>query len=68
MVDDMSSLCIVIVILEAKLEHLPMQPGDVPSTAADMRGLVAWVGFQPNTRVIDGVANFDQWYRDFYNV
>ena len=54
--------------IESEKNFLPMQPGDVPSTAADMRGLAAWVGFQPNTRVVDGVASFVHWYRDFYNV
>ena len=54
--------------IKSEKSFLPMQPGDVPSTAADMRELAAWVGFQPNTKVIDGVANFVQWYRCFYNV
>ena len=54
--------------IEAIKEFLPMQPGDVPATSADTRELAAWVGFQPNTSVIDGVANFVQWYRDFYDV
>lgn len=54
--------------VEAKKNFLPMQPGDVPSTSADMRELVAWIGFQPNTPILDGVAAFVQWYRDFYNV
>ncbi len=54
--------------VEAVKNFLPMQPGDVPSTAADTRELAAWIGFQPDTRVGDGVANFVQWYRSFYNV
>ena len=54
--------------IEAIKEFLPMQPGDIPATSADTRELAAWVGFQPNTSVIDGVANFVQWYRDFYDV
>jgi len=33
-----------------------------------MRELAAWIGFRPNTPVTEGVANFVQWYRDFYNV
>ena len=47
---------------------LPMQPGDVPATSADTHELGAWVGFWPNTPVIDGVAKFVEWYRDFYDV
>ena len=54
--------------IEAEKNFLPMQPGDVPSTAADMRELAAWIGFRPNTPVTEGVANFVQWYRNFYNV
>jgi UDP-glucuronate 4-epimerase len=54
--------------VEAEKNFLPMQPGDVPSTAADMRELAAWIGFRPNTPVTEGVANFVQWYRNFYNV
>ena len=54
--------------MEAIKEFLPMQPGDVPATSADTRELGAWVGFQPNTPVTDGVANFVRWYRGFYNV
>ena len=54
--------------IKAIKEFLPMQPGDVPATSADTRELGAWVGFQPNTPVTDGVAKFVEWYRDFYDV
>ena len=54
--------------VEAIKEFLPMQPGDVPATSADTQELRAWVGFQPNTSVTDGVANFVKWYRGFYGV
>ena len=54
--------------MEAIKEFLPMQPGDVPATSADTRELGAWVGFQPNTPVADGVAKFAGWYRGFYDV
>jgi len=49
-------------------EFLPMQPGDVPATAADTSALEAWTGFKPNTPVKDGVARFVAWYREFYGV
>ena len=45
---------------------LPMQPGDVPATAADTSTLEAWTGFRPNTSVKEGVARFVEWYRAFY--
>ena len=54
--------------IKAIKEFLPMQPGDVPATSADTRELGAWVGFQPNTPVTDGVAKFVEWYRIFYDV
>ena len=53
--------------IEAKKNFLPMQPGDVPATSADTSKLGAWVGFQPNTPVTDGVAKFVEWYRGFYD-
>ncbi len=44
----------------------PMQPGDVRATAADTSALEAWVGFQPSTRIQQGVEAFARWYRDIY--
>jgi UDP-glucuronate 4-epimerase len=49
-------------------EFLPLQPGDVPATAADTSAIEAWTGFKPNTPVKAGVARFVAWYRDFYGV
>jgi UDP-glucuronate 4-epimerase len=54
--------------IEAEKNFLPMQPGDVPATFANTSELDAWVGFKPNTPVIDGVARFVEWYRAFYCV
>ena len=53
--------------IKATKNFLPMQPGDVPTTSADTGELRAWVGFQPNTPVTDGVAKFVEWYRGFYD-
>lgn len=47
---------------------LPIQPGDMHSTAADVSALAAWVGFKPATPVSEGVARFVRWYREFYQV
>ena len=47
---------------------LPLQPGDVPDTYADVTALVEDVGYQPQTRVEDGIAKFVSWYRDYYGV
>jgi len=52
----------------AEKEFLPMQPGDVPATAADTSALETWTGFKPNTPVKVGVERFVTWYREFYGV
>lgn len=49
-------------------EFLPMQPGDVPETYADVRSLVEAVGFQASTPIEEGLPRFVEWYRDYYNV
>jgi len=54
--------------ITANKQLLPMQPGDVPDTYADVEDLVEQFGYQPATRVEDGVAEFVRWYRDFYRV
>ena len=54
--------------IEAKKELLPMQPGDVPDTYADVSSLVEDTGYQPSTDVETGVKAFVDWYRDFYKV
>jgi UDP-glucuronate 4-epimerase len=54
--------------IKAIKEFLPMQPGDVPATAADTSALESWVSFKPNTPVREGVARFVAWYREFYGV
>ena len=53
---------------KAEKELLPLQPGDVPDTYADVSDLVADFGYKPKTTVEEGVANFVQWYRDYYRV
>jgi UDP-glucuronate 4-epimerase len=45
---------------------LPLQPGDVPRTFADLDALVADIGFQPRTPIEEGIQRFVDWYRDFY--
>ena len=53
---------------KAEKNFLPLQPGDVPATYADIDALMNDVGFKPNTRIEDGIANFVKWYRDYYKV
>jgi len=53
---------------KAKLDLLPMQPGDVLATEADTTALEAVTGFKPAMPVEEGVKRFVAWYRDFYRV
>ena len=53
---------------KAKLEMLPMQPGDVQATVADVTELSKAIGFRPRTPVEEGVAKFVAWYRDYYRI
>jgi UDP-glucuronate 4-epimerase len=52
---------------KAVRELLPLQPGDVPSTHADVTALRDAVGYRPKTSVREGVANFVRWYRDYFD-
>ena len=47
---------------------LPMQPGDVPDTCADISELERDLGYKPATSLEDGVRRFVEWYKDFYRV
>jgi UDP-glucuronate 4-epimerase len=53
---------------KAQLEMLPMQPGDVPATMADVSALEADIGYRPRTTVEEGVPRFVEWYRRYYKV
>lgn len=53
---------------EAVKNYLPMQPGDVYATYADVSSLTDITGFQPKTTIEDGLNRFVAWYKDFYNV
>lgn len=46
---------------------MPIQPGDVLETSADTKPLYDLVGFKPQTSVKDGVKNFVDWYKAYYN-
>lgn len=51
---------------EAIKNLLPLQPGDVPDTYADVSDLIHDFGYKPTTPLEDGVRNFVEWYKDFY--
>jgi UDP-glucuronate 4-epimerase len=49
-------------------EMLPMQPGDVEATYADVADLERDIGFRPSTSIEDGIARFATWYREFHRI
>lgn len=53
---------------EAQKTWLPLQPGDVPETAADVEDLARDVGYRPSTPLEEGIARFVAWYRDYYRL
>jgi UDP-glucuronate 4-epimerase len=53
---------------KAAKEMLPMQPGDVPATYADIDDLAREIGFRPATTIENGIAKFAKWYRDYHNL
>jgi len=53
---------------KAILDLMPMQPGDVPATTADVSALTRATGFAPSTTVETGIARFVEWYREYYKV
>ncbi|GAB6066794.1 NAD-dependent epimerase [Methylothermus subterraneus] len=52
--------------IQAQKNFLPMQPGDVPETFADVSDLVQAVGYAPRTPIEDGISRFVAWYKDYY--
>jgi UDP-glucuronate 4-epimerase len=52
----------------AKKEMLPMQPGDVPATYADIEDLAREIGFRPETTIDDGIRKFADWFREYHNL
>lgn len=54
--------------MEGKKEFLPMQPGDVQATFADIDDLKKATGFQPSTTIDEGLKKFVEWYKEYYRV
>ncbi|MCH9698239.1 MAG: NAD-dependent epimerase [Gammaproteobacteria bacterium] len=52
--------------IEATKNYLPLQPGDVPATFANVDDLINDVGYKPATPIETGIKNFVTWYREFY--
>ena len=53
---------------KAEMEMLPLQPGDVPDTYADVSDLVEQFDYKPATPVEQGIASFVAWYRNYFNL
>lgn len=53
---------------KAARELLPMQPGDVPATYADVDDLMREVGFRPATPIAEGIARFIAWYKEYHRI
>ena len=53
---------------KAEKNLLPLQPGDVPDTYADVEALTSEVDYKPDTPIEEGVAAFIEWYREYYGV
>ena len=51
---------------EAKKEYLPMQPGDVYETYADVQDLMEDYGFKPSTTIEEGLSRFAEWFLNYY--
>ena len=47
---------------------LPLQPGDVPATEADIRHAKEKLGFEPKTKIREGISRFVDWYREYYQL
>jgi UDP-glucuronate 4-epimerase len=53
---------------EAQKNMMPLQPGDVPATSADIQKSRVMLGFSPKTSIREGIHNFLVWYREYYKV
>jgi UDP-glucuronate 4-epimerase len=52
---------------KADMEMLPLQPGDIPDTYADVADFVEQFHYKPTTSVEQGVTNFVRWFNNYYN-
>ena len=52
----------------ARVKNLPMQPGDVPATYADIAAAQRDFGFMPATSIDDGLPRFVAWYRQYHKL
>ena len=53
---------------KAKINFLPLQPGDIPDTNASVENLKQKFGYNPSTSVRDGISNFVKWYKEYFEI
>lgn len=53
---------------EGKKEYLPMQAGDTNKSSADITHAKELLGFEPKTKISEGIPKFVEWYKEYYNV
>ena len=53
---------------KAKINFLPLQPGDVPDTYANVDNLKKKFNYKPKTSVVEGVSHFVKWYKEYYKI
>ena len=53
---------------KAVYDFLPMQPGDVPETSADVESSIRDFGYNPSTSIREGIPKFIEWYKSYHNV
>ena len=53
---------------KAEINFLPLQPGDVPETYADIKDLVRDINYKPKITLEKGISNFVDWYKDYYKI
>lgn len=54
--------------MKANKNFLPIQPGDVQETFADIEDIVNFIDYRPKTNIEDGISKFVKWYKDYYNL
>ncbi len=54
--------------IKAIKHFMPIQPGDVISTASDNKALESWIGFKPSTSLKIGISKFIDWYKEYYDI
>lgn len=65
---DMIGLIAKTLGVEPKMQMLPMQPGDVPATYADISKAQKKLGYAPHTPIAEGIPKFVKWYREYHRV